>query len=69
MHVISLAIGSEISIHPFWVAQLASLIANEVSVTIFAEYSNFTDVFLSKFTVELREYFENNNHPIELIDS
>lgn len=64
----SLAARSEMSIHPSWAAQIASLIADEAPVTVSAEYSVFADVFSSESAAELPEHTRINDHPIELID-
>lgn len=69
LHVISLAIGFEISIHLFWVVQITLLISDEAFITVTTEYSNFADIFLLKSAAELSKHTEINNYPIELIDS
>ena len=68
VHMAFLAVCTKITIHPSWTAQIASLIADKALVTIFAEYSNFTDVFSFKFAAELSKYTGINDHSIELID-
>lgn len=67
VHMVSLAIGSKISIHPSWAAQLTSLIADEAPVAVPTEYSNFADLFSSKSAAELSKHTKINNHPIKLI--
>lgn len=68
VHVASLVDCSKMSIHPSWGAQIASLITNKTHVTVPIIYSDFANMFSPEFIVELLEYIEINNHPIELID-
>ena len=42
--------------------------ANDVSILIPIEYSDFADVFSLKLTLELLEYTGINNHVIKLVD-
>lgn len=64
----SLAIGSEMSIHPFWAAQLASLITDEASVAVSIN-SNFADMFSPESAVELPKHTRINDHSIKLIEN
>ena len=68
VYVTSLAVGTKITVHPYWMVWIALLIADKAPVITSTEYSDFADVFSPKFTVELSKYIEINNHPIELID-
>ena len=69
MHVASLVVSIKITIHFFWMAQIALLIADKTFVTIPTEYSNFATIFLSESTAELSKYTRINNHPIKLINN
>lgn len=64
VHVLTLAKLIIISIYPFREAQIALLTSTE----IFAEYSNFLDIFFSNFAVELPKYIRMNNHLINLLE-
>lgn len=43
--------------------------ASKAPTTVFTKYSNYIDVFLSKFVVELLKHTGINNHAIELENS
>ena len=49
--------------------QIFGLITKEASTKVFAEYSDFTDVFSSDLTFELSKHTEINNYAIELVNS
>ena len=57
-------LGSRMTIHPARQAQLALLLAKEVTVPV--EYSDFADVFLQKSANVLPERTGANKHAIEL---
>lgn len=53
-------------IHNFWVAQIWLLKVKEALTLIPAKYSDYTDIFLSEFTVEIPEYISINDYSIKL---
>lgn len=55
-------------IHSFWAVQLFLLIADKLPVAVFAEYSNFANVFLSKSATKLLKYTKIDNYLIRLMD-
>ena len=63
VHVTSLSLNS-MSIHPAKEAQIASLIAEEV--TILTDYSDFLDIFSEERALVLPEITDLNQHAIEL---
>ena len=67
VYVSSLSLGSKMTIHPAWEAQIASLLAKKVTVPV--EYSDFADVFSKKSAEVLPERTGINKHAIELEDS
>ena len=66
IYVAALAELTTMPIHPSYQAQVATLISEETG--IFAEYSNFSNIFSSDFAVELPEHTGINDHPINLLD-
>ena len=63
VHVSFLSLRSKMTIHPARDAQIASLLAEEVTVP--AKYSDFANVFLKESTEVLTERTEINEHAIE----
>ena len=57
----------ELDVHPSCRPQVSGLIAEEASMKVSAEYSNFADVFSPDLASELSEYTGINNHAIELV--
>ena len=53
-------------VHPDREVQVVALIADEASVAILAEYSDFEDVFSKESAVVLLEHTEINTHTIDL---
>ena len=66
VHVSSLSLGSKMTIHPAWKAQIASLLAKEIIVP--TEYSDFANVFSKESAEVLSERIGINEHAIELED-
>lgn len=64
----SLVAYSKIFIYSFLTTQIASLIIDKTSITVFAKYSDFADVFLSESAAELSKHTGINNHFVELIN-
>ena len=64
VHVALLRLSAKVSVHPARGAQIASLVAEEV--TIPAEYSDFADVFLKESAAELPGPSDINEHAISL---
>lgn len=69
VHMASLVISTEMTIHPFWIAQIASLITDEAPVTVPIEYFDFADIFSPESVAEPPEHTKINDHLIELIDN
>ena len=67
MHVAALVESITMPIHPSCQTQVATLISEENG--ILTEYSDFSNVFSSDSAVELLEYTEINNYPINLLDN
>ena len=67
VHVVALAKPTTIPIHPFYQAQVASLMSKETGIP--AKYSDFSNVFSSDSLVKLLEHTGINNHPINLLDN
>ena len=66
VYVNSLSVGSKMLIHPDQKAQIALLIAKEITVLV--EYSDFADVFLKELAEVLPEYTGINKHALKLKD-
>lgn len=67
VYVVALNIKStNIAIHLSPVAQIKLLKVNKVLITVFAKYSDYTNIFLLKLTMKLPEYTGINNHAIDL---
>lgn len=64
VHVASLGLSSKISIHPAREPQIASLLAEEV--TVLAKYLDFADVFFKETAAELPKRSAINEHLIDL---
>ena len=47
-------------------AQVGALIFDETPIAVSTEYSNYSNIFSVKYTIELPEYIEINNHTIKL---
>lgn len=56
-------------IHLFCRAQIASLIQDETSKAVLAEYINFANIFCLDLGAELQKYTRINDHPIILVKS
>ena len=67
VHVGFLSLGSKMTIHPAQKAQIALLLAKEVTVS--TKYSDFADVFSKESAEVLLERTKINKHAIELEDS
>ena len=67
VHRAALAEPTIMSIHLSCQAQVAALTSKETG--IFAEYSDFSNIFSSDFAVELPEHIGINDHPINLLDN
>ena len=61
--------NQEGNVHLFCRAQIAILVVNKVSTSIFIEYSNFTNVFFLELTLKFPEHTGINNHTIELVNN
>ena len=55
-------------VHMFCKIQIAALVINKTSNSIFIEYFDFIDVFSSKLTLTLPKYYKINDYAIKLID-
>ena len=64
VHVSSLSLGSKMTIHLAWKAQIALLLAREV--TVLAEYLDFANIFSKESTKVLPKRTDINEHAIEL---
>lgn len=64
MHIASLSLNAEISIHSDWKTQIVLLLNKKVIIP--AEYSDFINVFLEKLAVKLFKYTNINKHIINL---
>lgn len=69
VQMVSLVVGINMTIHPFWMVQIASLIADKAFVTISVEYSDFADVFSPKSVAKLLQYTGIDDLSIELINN
>ena len=67
VHVAALAEPTAMTIHSSRQAQVAALMSEETG--IYAEYSNFTNVFSLDSAAELPEYTGINDHSINLLDN
>ena len=67
VHIATLAELMTISIHSFYQAQVVLLTSKENG--IFAEYSNFSNIFFVDSTAELVKYIGINDLPINLLDN
>lgn len=67
VYVVALNIKStNIAIHLSPSAQIELLKVNKAPTTVFAKYSDYTNIFLLKLTAKLPEYTGINNHAIDL---
>ena len=67
VHVAVLDIkGTNMTVHPFWAAQIRLLKANKAPIIIPTKYSDYTDIFWSELAVKLPEHTNINDHAIEL---
>ena len=66
VHVSFLSLKLKMSIHPAQEAQIASLIAEEI--TVVAKYSDFPNVFSKRLAEVLPKCIGINKHPIKLED-
>ena len=64
VHVSCLNLASKMMIHPAWKAQIAFLLAKEV--TVLAKYLDFADVFSKESAELLPKYTGINEHAIKL---
>lgn len=64
----SLVTYSKMFIYFFLITQIALLIIDKASITVFAKYSNFADVLSSESAAELSKHTGINNHFVELIN-
>ena len=64
LHMSSLSLGSKMTIHPAQKAQIASLLAKEITVPV--EYSDYTDVFSKELAKVLPQRPGINEHAIKL---
>ena len=67
VHGAALAEPTIMSIHPSCQAQVAALTSKKTG--IFAEYSDFSNIFSSDFAVELPKHIGINDHPVNLLDN
>ena len=67
VHVSSLSLGSKMTIHPARKAQIASLLAEKI--TVLAKYSDFANVFSKESAEVLSERIGMNKRAIELEDT
>ena len=49
-------------------AQIIALVANDASISIPMEFSDFADVFSPELALELSEHIGINDHTIKLVD-
>ena len=59
--------SSPLNVHPSWRPQIFGLIAEEAFTKVFAEYSDFANVFSPDLASELLKYTGINDHAIELV--
>ena len=58
----------KLNVHPSRKPQISNLIVKKALTKVFAEYSDFVDVFSPDLTSEFFKHIRINNHGIELVD-
>lgn len=57
----------DLEVNPSYKTQIAFLKINEIPISIFFKYADFTDVFSKDLATKLPEYTGINNHVIKLV--
>ena len=70
VHIASLSstLLAFLNVHPSREPQISGIIAEEAPTKVFAEYSDFADVFFPDLASELSKHTRINNHAIELVE-
>ena len=59
----------ELNVHPFRRAQVSGLIAEEAFTKVFAQYSDFANIFSPDLVTKLPKHIGINDHAIKLVKS
>lgn len=60
-------LGPEINL--FHIAQIASVKTDKISISVFLEYINLSNIFYKKLIAKILEYIKINNYRIQLLES